>query len=609
MKRAIITPIILIALILSPALRAQTLPSQPSKDEEEKARQELERRTLQLLEEVVSDAQTLKLMENRVIVEASAADLLWPRDEKRARTFFRNALTGLAEAYGNASDKSASRLTSDWMLIQLRYQLLRMVARRDPQLALDLLALSRPPAREDGQQISAMQDQELMLEQSLAAETVASDPKRALQMAEESLSKGVSGTVLSLLRRLQQKDADAAQKFLSSIIRKLQTENFQRNSSAAFVAQELLQAALRQQEPAAQKSPPPSNIKPLSFDDRTRRELAEMIVRGALDASASNPSLFMLKSMLPDLERLVPERAEQLRARVAEAQKMLDPETRKWFEYESILNKGTADAILEAAAKASPEMRAPLYSVAASKLMEAGDTERARQVITENLPGEMREQALARLDQRAVARSLEQGKLDEARQLISRIPSKHRRAAQIALLVTALAKKGERKMALELLEETKNLINRQPENQQEIFTLLAVARAYAAVDPPRAFELIEPVVDQANEMISAAALLDKFGSGQGMFRKGEMVLHPGFLAANTTFAQYARELGTLARADFLRTKSVADKFQRNEVRLMARLLIAQSVLSDRQAVQEEDDAPFGATMVFGSSQYFSTFDY
>jgi hypothetical protein len=138
-------------------------------------------------------------------------------------------------------------------------------------------------------------------------------------------------------------------------------------------------------------------------------------------------------------------------------------------------------------------------------------------------------------------------------------------------------------------------------------TLLAVARAYAALEPARAFELIEPVVDQANEMISAAALLDKFGSGQGMFRKGEMVLHPGFLASNGAFALYGRELGALARADFLRTKAVADKFQRNEARIMARLLIAQSVLSDSAKALDEAEPILGGSFIFGGGNYFNSF--
>lgn len=613
MKKLSAASIILMLFILSLTAAAQTPSSQTSKEEEEKARAELERKVLILLEEVVSDSQMLKLTENRAIVQASAADLLWARDEKRARAFFRDALTGIGDAFGRVDQKDSSQVYAYYMLVQLRYQLLRMVARRDPSLALDLLAATRPPATEDASKGSGMPDQELALEQSLAVEAAANDPKRALQMAEDSLSKGISYGLLGVLHRLQQKDSELAQRLLTGIVKKLQTENLTRNPTAYFVAQDLLKAALRPQDSfMGGRNKGAAPVKPLGFDEQTKRDLADVVTRAALGGQADTPAIISLQSLMPDLEKLVPERSEQLRKRVAEAQKMLNPETKKWMELEPLLREGTTDAILEAAAKAPAGMRSALYSSAAWKLFEAGDAERARQLIADNLSGTEREQALAQIDRRLIARSLEQGKLDEAKKMIARVQSKKGRATQLSLLAMALSKKGERKIALELMEEARKLINPEPENQEEINTLLIVARAYADVEPARAFELIEPVVEQANEMISAAALLDKFSAGGqgGMFRKGEMVLQPGFMTASTMFTQYGKELGALARADFTRTKQVADRFQRNEVRLMARLLIAQSILSDRLSAGEEEDPGPGFGISFGGGiGMVTTFEY
>jgi hypothetical protein len=613
MKRTI-TLLILMLLLLSTHASAQSpapqASSQTSKEEEEKARQELERKVLLMLEEVVSDSQMLKLSENRAIIQVTAGDLVWTRDEKRARGFFRDGLTGIGEAFAKASEKDPAKSYSYWMLIQLRQQLLTMIARRDPQLALDLLAATRPPKIESQASGYEATDYELMLEQSLASAAAANDPKRALQMAEDSLSKGVSYSLLAVLRRLQQKDPDAAQRLLSDIIKKLQTENLSRNPVATFVAQDLLTNALRSRESGGAKEQGANQPKPLSFDDQAKRDLADVVTRAALSARPNDPSLVAIQSILPELEKIVPERVEGLRKRVDEAKKMLDPEARRWMELEPLMRNGPAEAIIEAAGKAPQPMRNPLYNVAASKLLEAGDVDRARQLINDNMTGTDREQALSHLDQRLIARALEQGKTNDAKQLIARIQSKPRRVAQLALLAIALGKKGERKTALELLEETRNLVNREPENQEELNMLLVVARAYAAVEPMRSFELIEPVVDQANEMISAAALLDKFGSGQGMFRKGEMVLQPSFIATNTMFAPYVRQLGALARADFNRTKAVADRFQRSEVRLMARLLIAQSVLSDHmEEGQEGNYAPADGIFITSSESSFSTSEY
>src|SRR5258708_2287956 len=78
----------------------------PSKDlaqdgEKDKAqkqiekRQELERKTLAMLDEVANQALSLRLPENRSLVLAAAADLLWTHDEKRARNLFWDALNNL----------------------------------------------------------------------------------------------------------------------------------------------------------------------------------------------------------------------------------------------------------------------------------------------------------------------------------------------------------------------------------------------------------------------------------------------------------------------------------------------------------------------------------
>ncbi len=252
------------------------------------------------------------------------------------------------------------------------------------------------------------------------------------------------------------------------------------------------------------------------------------------------------------------------------------------MQYEPLMRNGSTDAILTAAADAPPQMRNSLYMMAAGRLMQAGDVDRARQITKDNLSGAERDQMLARIDQLAIANAIKRHKIDDAKEIILRLSSREARAGAFAELAAAIMMaQGDRKLALELLDEAYKLINSPPANQKQIDALMQVAGAYALVEPARAFELINPLIVQANEMIAAAALLDKFGSGQGLFKRGEMLLQLSFSAANGPYVQHLRKLTSLARADFERTKTAVDGFQRDEIRLMGRLLIAQSVLSDR----------------------------
>jgi len=226
--------------------------------------------------------------------------------------------------------------------------------------------------------------------------------------------------------------------------------------------------------------------------------------------------------------------------------------------------------------------------MAAGKLMHAGDVDRARQITKDNLTGAERDQMLARVDQMAIANAIKRNKIDDAKEIIQRLSSREARAGAFAELAAAIVMaQGDRKLALEL-----KLIDSPPANQKQIDALMQVAGAYALVEPPRAFELINPLIVQANEMIAAAALLDKFGSGQGLFKRGEMLLQLSFSAANGPYVQHLRKLTSLARADFERTKTTVDGFQRDEIRLLARLLIAQSVLSDRLANDKNQHQSF-----------------
>lgn len=569
--------------LLSPA--AQTLPVQATTEEQQKARKELEGKALALLDEITADAQTLKLAENRVLVQSAAADLLWAHDEKRARAIFRDAMSGLAEAMSSARAKSSQHDNSLWTLTQLRQQALQMIARHDLQLALDLLRSTRQPANQNPASGYRTPDQELLIEQSIAAQVAVNDPKRALQMAEDSLAKGGYSRLPYILLRLQQKDGEAATRLAVDIVKKLETENLTTNHEAANVAQYLLRMLV--QPPTgmfnAANSQDSRKPKPLVLDEQTVHELADIVATAALNSSPNDRSLMMVQPMLPELEKRVPERAAQLRSRFAEMNKTLDPESRRWAEFEPLLRTGTADAILEAAAKAPPEMRNALYSSATWKLLQAGDPERARQVIVDNLSGPERDQLLAQVDRQAISRAIEQGRFEEARQQALRIRSKERRAIEFAHLAAGVAAKGDRKLALQLLNEALGLINRPPENQAQITALLQIARAYAPIEPACTFEIIDPLVNQANEVLAAAALLEKFGSspGRGLFRRGEMLLQSDFINTSGIYAQYLLGIAALARADFDRTKALANRFERNEVRIMARLLIAQGVLSDR----------------------------
>src|SRR6185369_16939353 len=179
-KSALLCVTIAILLVIGPATRAQ---KPTEKDKEAAERLELEKKTLALVNEIASGAWGLKLPENRIFIMSSAADLLWTFDEKRARNLYWEALNSI-NSLNVATPKPGETVTksdrekimqSYFLILRLRQKILRQIARRDSQFALEMLRASRQtPPRQLGLDTTLWPD-ERSLEQEIAGEISSRD--------------------------------------------------------------------------------------------------------------------------------------------------------------------------------------------------------------------------------------------------------------------------------------------------------------------------------------------------------------------------------------------------------------------------------------------------
>src|SRR5207302_3713806 len=168
----------------------------------QKEKEAAEKRALALLDQVIDQVQMLRLPENRIRVQVAAGDLLWDRNQPRARSLFASAGDAVAEMM-HSGDGNNRRWAN-----QLRQELITTAAQHDVQLAYQLVATTRSvTAAGDGNQRGANMDANL--EQALLAQVAALDPKLAMQKAEESLNKGEFPASLGqVLAQLQLKDKE-----------------------------------------------------------------------------------------------------------------------------------------------------------------------------------------------------------------------------------------------------------------------------------------------------------------------------------------------------------------------------------------------------------------
>src|SRR5215510_4155795 len=133
-------------LICIPALAQTPAPPQSQKeDKPQKVDKELEKKALALLDEVVGEAMSLKLVENRIYALTAAADLFWKRNEDRARALLAEAVNQFMAIEQPSEPEDMRAVQTMGIRMELRTQLLQNLATRDSQMALDFLRASRLP--------------------------------------------------------------------------------------------------------------------------------------------------------------------------------------------------------------------------------------------------------------------------------------------------------------------------------------------------------------------------------------------------------------------------------------------------------------------------------
>ena len=618
--------LMILAAAVAPVWAQDQPAQQPTQEEVEKAKAEREKNAYRLLDQVIDEAQSLRLAENRTRVQITAADLLWDNNPGRARSLFTMAAEGVAEL--NRAPQSNERRggppNNNRRAFQLRQELVLAAARHDAQLAYQLLASTKPPATvqtivTDGRNQRMLPNalnQDDTLEQMLLGRIASLDPKLAAQNAEQMMDKGqFPRTMPEVIRQLQKQDAEAAAKLTDKTVKKLQSSNLLTNTEAGILVQQFLMAGPRL--PNTPTGPTTYSGRPAILDQPAYVELLGTAVDLVLKAAPSTPPtpmrrpgqpavrsgvntvgpnggppqpteaqleqnsarrfLASLQTALPLIDQYMPAKSAMVRQKLTEAGMPTNAPLN--VQYPATQVGATSDALIQAAATAPPQMQPRLYQQAAYRALEEGNPDRARQIATEHLTEKAREMLLQQVSFREMAQKGDSARLDEMRQTIARLQTDDEKISMIVQMARD-AEKVNPKLATQLLEDAKTLTNRRATNYDQFGQQLRVARAFATLDPARSFEVLDPGISQLNELLAAAAVLNGFELN--MFRDGEMMLQADS-GLGQMVNRFGQELAVLARSDFERSETLAGRFQFAEPRIMARLAIVQGLLDVRQS--------------------------
>jgi hypothetical protein len=603
----------------------------PAKQQEEKAK--LESKAITLLEQVVSEAQALKLPENRIRVQIIAGDLLWDRSAARARGFFTDAGAVLSQMM---IDTDASDREDFQTLTRLRQELVLSAARHDAELGYQLLRQTQPPANTNaGNRRRGGFPEVDMLEQNLLAVIATTDPKVAYQKASEALDKGEYPSSLArVLAQLQSKDEEAFKKLTDKTLSRLTSDNLLSTTQATGVAMSLLRAgpqltssatattsATQTTNTVSSRNAPVLNessyhdlldrvvTAALTATPRTnanggggnqRRAVRQGVVIGSMDGGGvwtsdgtpepqtpadpaqvqqNNARMLLrnLQGMLTQVDQYLPERSQAVRQKLSEMGMGNNSMADFANQMRNVMQQGDSESLAAAAANVPGPLQSRLYQEAAERAVAEGNIDRAQQIANDHLDENGRTAITQAIDFKKLTTNVSSDNLAEIRQKLAALPSDADRVKYLADLATA-TQKDNPKLALKFAEDARALVGKRATTYRDMENQLRVAELFASIDPKRSFDVLEPGIAQLNELLAAAQVLNGFEVE--VFRDGELPLQGGS-ELGSMISRYGQQLASLSKLDFERAQITADRFQFAEPRLMAKLAIVQGAFGVR----------------------------
>src|SRR4030095_13372291 len=573
---------------------AQSQPKQLTKEEEKKKREELRKKIKETLDGAVSDVALLKSFENKTFFQVRIACLLWDYDEKGARLLIEEAQALAARMVNDPKINPRGGDYDTWgKRIQIREEIVSMIAERDPQAALEFLRQTKFVIPQDGAQsgrAGLASRSDASLEQKLALQVAKTDPKRALEIAEESLKKGISDELSELVRVVFEKDKEAGKKLAGAILINVKSADLVGTPNYIEVALRLLESeyAARRAESGTGESTPGAKKRGPVLDDQALREWNNLVIQAALaimikeDQSASKRlHLFddyfsILIRILPDVEKLSPSLVANIRRQYGQLLPGMKPRDKILLETAN----AKAEDILAMTMKSPGDVRSEyLWRALVTAVDSEQNFELGRKITEDHItdPDE-RIAIMVGIDKREKEYALDHGKIEDAAASLMSLESDAERAAMLADLSGKALKSGDKKLAADLLEKALGFLPQPVETKDEYEAMIRIIHNSIGVDRERSFEMFGALIDPINQLLTATIHFKRYNGKRSDPLKDEIPpyeLREDFLAKG-----FVEVIVPLSKADFDRAIDLADRIRQPELKLHMKLLAIQAATSE-----------------------------
>jgi hypothetical protein len=565
-------PALLLLTFFQTAFAQQTEPAKPNAVSDE-----LRKEAVVFLRETGAEVGTLRSLENRISFASEMAGLMWFYDEKEAGAMYNAVITDFkqlladydvrmtamnltpkeseyrANLFGGNSDDKTQLTQKFFKAVGVRQQIAMSLAEHNPDLAFNfyydtLSLISNPELRK------MVEQRDASFESQLIRQIAAKDPAKAVEFGRRSIAKGIGWTHVDLLRQIYEKDAAKGAEFAAEIVSKFKSDKV--SASNIYNVSAFLETGAANSESVKKQS----GKKPM-FTEQNLRDLAEILAQNILDkkdAAEISPSYFVL------IEKYAPNRMVQISAKFPN---LVKPKP---------LTASVVPITPGRVATVKPAARVEVETIMTSDDENEDKTRKEQEETMKNvmklsskeLPKEEREKIIA-----------------QARKIIGGMGNKSEKIMALSMLASQVAAAGDKELASEVMKDAQTLVNPEPKNFRDYLEMWFLVSAFANADPEKAFPILEDAIPRLNETLSAFIKVGEFIDVSGeMIDDGEVQVGA---FGGSMMSGLTRELGVanltvrqLAIADFTKTKNLTNKFDRTEVRILAKMLVLRAVLGD-----------------------------
>jgi hypothetical protein len=562
----------------------------------------LKKEAVAFLRETMVDVNNLRTLENRISFSAELAGLMWFHDEKEARSLYITAFGNFKELLmqydlhmnsfgepeegdeellhrrspfsgGDLTDKA--KLARRFQIaMQVRQQIAMSLAEHDADLAFNfyyesIATLSNPLFRKQ------MEDRDKYFEAQLMTQIAQTSPEKAAKFAARSVQDGLNYHHIELLKKIHAKDPEKGAELASAMLGKIKSDK--KGASDFWVTSTFLNVAGESYEKSRAEGG-----KRAMLDRDGLRDLAETFGQAILDNESEHMNGMQYVS---EIEKYSPSRAIQIRAKFKAESGQRDP------------NRFTVrgDSGFAPPPPPPPAYKGPVNtSGSASPGSERQERERLER---EKAEKELKEN-VEKLSGKQVPKEEREKIVAQARRIVMATPGKDKKILGLSTLAAQVAKFGDKELAAEIMKEAQALVNPVPKTYQDFLLTWMLATGYAESDPDKAFPLLEETIMRANDTLAAFIKVGEFIDVAGeMIDDGEVQVGAfgGQMVRGLTSELGMAEstLRTLAKADFKKTRDLTNRFERSEVRILAKMMILRAVLGEGKEAKKEAEVSEG----------------